>query len=65
MTRLLVSCLLLLAVLVLSIGCGGSGENLTEKKGLGVELNEASCQPNWRRANHSGGDWTHLHKLNQ
>jgi len=38
---------------------------LTEKKGLGVELNEASCQPNWRRANHSGGDWTHLHKLNQ
>ena len=40
MTRLLVSCLLLLAVLVLSIGCGGSGENLTEKKGLGVELNE-------------------------
>ena len=32
MTRLPVLCLLLLAVLVLSIGCGGSGENPTKEK---------------------------------
>ena len=55
MTRLPVLCLFSLAVLVLSIGCGGSGENLTEKKGLGVELNEdilsaqlEEGQPLWR-----------------
>ena len=32
MTRLPVLCLLLLAVLVLSIGCGGSGENPSKEK---------------------------------
>ena len=32
MTRLPVLCLLLLAVFVLSIGCGGSGENPTKEK---------------------------------
>ena len=40
MTRLPVLCLLLLAVLVLSIGCGGSGENPSKEKSNQYDIND-------------------------
>ena len=40
MTRLPVLCLLLLAVLVLSIGCGGSGENPTKEKSEQYDIHD-------------------------
>ena len=40
MTRLPVLCLLLLAVLVLSIGCGGSGENPSKEKSNQYDIHD-------------------------
>ena len=40
MTRLPVLCLLLLAVLVLSIGCSGSGENPTKEKSEQYDIHD-------------------------